>query len=105
MEQEKTAAKGWTEVEKVHSHSHHERPAANMTVQNALFLQIIAKAGKIPWSEIELPPGRTEKACTVMIDREKKKVRDSAAAKGESGGEGEAKGKAKLKSGGKVCRL
>ena len=31
--------------------------------------------GGIPWDKMTLPEGRTKKACVVMIDKEKAKVR------------------------------
>ncbi|KAK6429954.1 hypothetical protein LTR95_013895 [Oleoguttula sp. CCFEE 5521] len=60
-------ASPWTEAEKL-----------------GLFLQIIAKLGPIPWADIELPAGRTRKACDVMISKEKMKVKKDMAEKGEN---------------------
>ncbi|CAK4005104.1 Hypothetical predicted protein [Lecanosticta acicola] len=65
------AAKGWTDTEKL-----------------GLIFQIMQKMEKpIPWSELELPEGRTRKACQVMLDKEKAKVREAkkGAADGEEG--------------------
>nr|OQO22547.1 hypothetical protein B0A51_09022 [Rachicladosporium sp. CCFEE 5018] len=71
-----STAKGWTEAEKL-----------------GLLFQIIARSGTIPWPELELPAGRTVKACQVMIDKEKKKVKDTMAEraqkKGDYGEQGE----------------
>ncbi len=50
-----------------------------------LFLQIIERSGPIPWDDLTLPEGRTKKACSVMVDREKqnvKKAREAAAGGG-----------------------
>ena len=33
------------------------------------FIELAVRAGKIPWDELELPEGRTRKACQVMFDR------------------------------------
>ncbi|KAM0704337.1 hypothetical protein Q7P35_008571 [Cladosporium inversicolor] len=63
---EKAAAKGWTDAEKV-----------------GLFLQIITRAGPIPWPELNLPEGRTMKACQVMVDKEKQKMKKAREAAGE----------------------
>ncbi|SMY25758.1 unnamed protein product [Zymoseptoria tritici ST99CH_1A5] len=63
----KKSATGWTEAEKL-----------------GILFQVIEKAGAIPWSELTLPEGRTQKACQVMVDKEKKKVRDAKAAAGEA---------------------
>ncbi|EME42328.1 hypothetical protein DOTSEDRAFT_54722 [Dothistroma septosporum NZE10] len=63
----KTAPKGWTDTEKM-----------------GLLLQIIAKMDKpVPWNEIDLPEGRTQKGCVVMLDKEKKKIRDALQAEGK----------------------
>jgi antitoxin component of RelBE/YafQ-DinJ toxin-antitoxin module len=53
------------------------------TVQVGLFLQIIARAGPIPWPELTLPDGRTVKACQVMVDKEKQKIKKAREAAGE----------------------
>ncbi|KJX99066.1 hypothetical protein TI39_contig375g00008 [Zymoseptoria brevis] len=63
----KKSATGWTEAEKL-----------------GILFQVIEKAGPIPWAELTLPEGRTQKACQVMVDKEKKKVRDAKAAAGEA---------------------
>ena len=47
--------------------------------QVGLFLQIIAKTGKIPWDTLQLPAGRTMKACQVMLDKEKSKLKKTLA--------------------------
>lgn len=46
-------------------------------------LQIIARGGTILWDDIELPEGRTKKACVVMIDKEKTKIKKAREAAGE----------------------
>lgn len=53
--------------------------------QLGLLFQIIELAGPVPWPKLELPEGRTQKACVVMVDKEKAKVRKAkeAAAAGE----------------------
>lgn len=56
--------------------------------QLGLILQIVAKAGPVPWAELNLPEGRTQKACTVMLDKEKKKVKEALEAAGEDAGAG-----------------
>ncbi|KAK3051439.1 hypothetical protein LTR09_007462 [Extremus antarcticus] len=66
---EKVAAKGWTDTEKM-----------------GLVFQILNHFGTIPWDQITLPEGRTKKACSVMIDKEKAKVKKAREAEG--GGEG-----------------
>ncbi|KAK3672235.1 hypothetical protein LTR78_007988 [Recurvomyces mirabilis] len=75
----------WTEAEKL-----------------GLLFQIIEKAGTIPWSELTLPEGRTQKACSVMVDKEKQKVKKARLAK-ENGEEPEADAtpKPKKRAGGK----
>ncbi|OQO11319.1 hypothetical protein B0A48_05575 [Cryoendolithus antarcticus] len=65
-----STAKGWTEAEKL-----------------GLLFQIIARSGTIPWPELELPAGRTVKACQVMIDKEKKKVKDTMAERAQKNGD------------------
>ncbi|KAK5115792.1 hypothetical protein LTR62_000881 [Meristemomyces frigidus] len=40
-----------------------------------LFFQIMEKSGTICWSELTLPEGRTMKACQVMVDKEKARVK------------------------------
>lgn len=52
-------------------------------VQVGLFLQIITRAGPIPWPELNLPEGRTMKACQVMVDKEKQKIKKAREAAGE----------------------
>lgn len=52
-----------------------------------LMFQMIEKAGPIPWSTMDLPEGRTIKACSVMFDKEKAKYRAAKAATGENGEE------------------
>jgi hypothetical protein len=47
-----------------------------------LLFQIVEQAGSIPWDSLKLPEGRTRKACTVMIDREKQKVKKAREADG-----------------------
>ncbi|KAF2173766.1 hypothetical protein M409DRAFT_16039 [Zasmidium cellare ATCC 36951] len=65
------SGKGWTDTEKV-----------------GFFFQIIGKmGGSIPWGELELPEGRTQKACQVMIDKEKAKIRKAKEAEAEANGE------------------
>ena len=81
-----TAPKGWTDTEKVSaSTSTRDICKAPLThiLQAGLFLQIIAKAGAIPWGELQLPEGRTVKACQVMLDKEKQKVKKAREAAGE----------------------
>ncbi len=51
-----------------------------------LVFQILNHFGTIPWDQITLPEGRTKKACSVMIDKEKAKVKKAREAEG--GGEG-----------------
>lgn len=46
-------------------------------------LQIIAKSGPVPWPELNLPEGRTMKACQVMVDKEKQKIKKAREAAGE----------------------
>jgi hypothetical protein len=58
-----------------------------------LLFQIVEQGGPIPWDSLKLPEGRTRKACTVMIDREKQKVKKAREADGrpnaaEEGGKG-----------------
>lgn len=53
------------------------------TTQVGLFLQIITRAGPIPWPELNLPEGRTMKACQVMVDKEKQKIKKAREAAGE----------------------
>lgn len=71
-------------------------------MQLGLLFQIIEKAGKIPWDSITLPEGRTQKACVVMIDKEKQKVRKAREADGEGGQEGAGEGEKTPKAGAKV---
>ncbi|KAM0718273.1 hypothetical protein Q7P37_006605 [Cladosporium fusiforme] len=66
MAEKGAAPRGWTDAEKV-----------------GLFLQIIAKAGAVPWSDLTLPEGRTVKACQVMLDKEKAKIKKAREAAGE----------------------
>lgn len=47
-----------------------------------IFVQLVEKVGTIPWDELTLPEGRTKKACTVMVDREKQKVKKAREAAG-----------------------
>ncbi|QIW96019.1 hypothetical protein AMS68_001537 [Peltaster fructicola] len=61
---------GWTDTEKL-----------------GLILQIVAKSGKIPWDELELPEGRTQKACQVMLDKEKTKVKQASSKDSNSNNE------------------
>ncbi|KAK6432866.1 hypothetical protein LTR95_010959 [Oleoguttula sp. CCFEE 5521] len=44
-----------------------------------LLFQIIAVGGAIPWEKLTLPNGRTKKACDMMIQKERKKIKDSMA--------------------------
>ncbi|KAK4613530.1 hypothetical protein CLAFUW4_09321 [Fulvia fulva] len=54
------------------------------THQWALLLQIVARMDRpIPWAEIDVPEGRTQKGCVVMLDKEKKKIREAMAAEGK----------------------
>jgi len=78
---EKTGVKGWTDNEKVElpfprfrlpSHNLHANTSHS---QLGLMLQIMSKVSPIPWAELILPEGRTIKACQVMIDKEKAKVK------------------------------
>ncbi|CZT14596.1 uncharacterized protein RCC_00571 [Ramularia collo-cygni] len=64
----KKTVKGWTDVEKL-----------------GLLFQIIEKAGTIPWAELDLPEGRTQKACSVMVDKEKAKLRKAKEGGDEDG--------------------
>ena len=82
---EKAAAKGWTDAEKVReiTNDAETRRIPAHTVQVGLFLQIITKAGPIPWPELTLPDGRTMKACQVMVDKEKQKIKKAREAAGE----------------------
>jgi hypothetical protein len=61
---------------------HPPRPLTHI-FQASLFLQIIAKAGPVPWPELTLPEGRTVKACQVMLDKEKTKIKKAREAAGE----------------------
>lgn len=54
-----------------------------ISVQVGLLLQIISKTGAIPWPELTLPEGRTLKACQVMVDKEKQKIKRAREAAGE----------------------
>jgi hypothetical protein len=56
---------------------------SHLVPQASLFLQIIAKAGPVPWPELTLPEGRTVKACQVMLDKEKQKIKKAREAAGE----------------------
>jgi len=47
-------------------------------------LQIMSKVSPIPWPELTLPEGRTVKACQVMIDKEKAKLKKAREEAGES---------------------
>jgi len=82
---EKTAAKGWTDAEKVRESITTTETCWTPThiIQVGLFLQIIARAGPIPWPELTLPEGRTTKACQVMVDKEKQKIKKAREAAGE----------------------
>ena len=43
--------------------------------QLSLYLQIISKtAAKIPWNELDLPEGRTIKACQMIIDKDRRQL-------------------------------
>lgn len=54
-------------------------------IQVGIFFQIINEMGaSIPWHELELPEGRTLKACQVMVDKEKTKIRKAKEAEGDS---------------------
>lgn len=55
----------------------------------------------IPWHELELPEGRTLKACQVMVDKEKAKIRKAKEAEGDSEG---GPATPKTPASGKVCR-
>ena len=80
-----TAPKGWTDTEKVNTYTTGVTCNALFThiLQAGLFLQIIAKAGPVPWPELTLPEGRTVKACQVMLDKEKQKIKKAREAAGE----------------------
>jgi hypothetical protein len=82
---EKAAAKGWTDAEKVRDTITKTETCWTLThaVQVGLFLQIITRAGPIPWPELNLPEGRTMKACQVMVDKEKQKIKKAREAAGE----------------------
>ncbi|KAF2722284.1 hypothetical protein K431DRAFT_46055 [Polychaeton citri CBS 116435] len=58
--------KSWTEAEKL-----------------GLLFQIVVRSGPVPWDDLQLPEGRTVKACQVMIDREKQKVKKALAEQGK----------------------
>jgi len=49
--------------------------------QLGLLFQIITEAGSILWDKLELPEGRTRKACEIMISNEKQKVKKAREAK------------------------
>ena len=66
-------------------------------MQLGLLFQIIDKGGSIPWDDLTLPEGRTKKACTVMIDREKTKVKKAREAAGDVGNAGDGGGTPKGK--------
>ncbi|KAK3706164.1 hypothetical protein LTR37_012865 [Vermiconidia calcicola] len=71
------------------------KPKANWTDAEkiGLLYQIIEKSGAIPWDQLKLPEGRTKKACMVMVDKEKQKVKKALEAEaGERGGDGETEG-------------
>jgi len=53
----------------------------NLTLA-CFIVQIIEKAGPIPWDALKLPEGRTKKAVQVMIDKEKQKVKRAREAEG-----------------------
>jgi hypothetical protein len=55
-----------------------------LATQVAFLFQIIEKLGSIPWDELTYPEGRTKKACQVMIDKEKSKIRKERAERGEA---------------------
>jgi hypothetical protein len=80
-----SAPKGWTDTEKVSFSTTRGIRSAPFayTLQASLFLQIIAKAGPVPWPELTLPEGRTVKACQVMLDKEKQKIKKAREAAGE----------------------
>lgn len=82
---EKAAAKGWTDAEKVREILTNNDTCRALThaIQVGLFLQIISRAGPIPWPELNLPEGRTMKACQVMVDKEKQKIKKAREAAGE----------------------
>lgn len=82
---EKASAKGWTDTEKVMKGQFISNASRTLTytIQVGLFLQIIAKGGSIPWPELTLPEGRTQKACQVMLDKEKQKIKKAREAAGE----------------------
>lgn len=63
-------------------------PHLHITSQLGLILQIVARAGPVPWAELNLPEGRTQKACMVMLDKEKKKVKEALETAGEDAGAG-----------------
>lgn len=89
-DEKKPAASAWTEQEKVHF-LHPFSPLSLNTTANAcqmsLIMQIAALTQPVPWKELDLPAGRTEKACVVMYDKEKAKYKK---AKGDSAdGEGD----------------
>lgn len=46
-------------------------------------LQIMSKVTPIPWNDVTLPEGRTVKACQVMIDKEKAKLKKAREEAGE----------------------
>lgn len=46
-------------------------------------LQIMSKVTPIPWNDLTLPEGRTVKACQVMIDKEKAKLKKAREEAGE----------------------
>lgn len=72
--------------------------------QFALLLQIIEKnVGSINYDNIELPEGRTKKACVIMIDKEKRKMREAAVAANPGASTGSIVESAEASN--KVCRL
>lgn len=70
------------------------------TAQAFVYFQIIAKAGSIPWNDLELPEGRTLNAVQKMIGKEKEKAKRARAAGLDS--DDEADGGKKKAAGGKV---
>ncbi|KAK5168988.1 uncharacterized protein LTR77_006297 [Saxophila tyrrhenica] len=68
MSEKAEKAKPWTDTEKM-----------------GLVFQILEKFGTIPWDDITLPEGRTKKACVVMIDKEKQKVKKARGEGSEAG--------------------
>lgn len=64
-------------------HSNSTERILTRNTQVGLFLQIIAKAGPVPWPDLTLPEGRTVKACQVMLDKEKQKIKKAREAAGE----------------------